>query len=149
MVARESGRFREPLRVTEGPERRWDDYDIKVRKAQRYGTYWTEGEMEYVILHPTLSFDEVARDIDRSPGAVRRVRYALRVVAGVIPESPKAPLRAGLRQRAERVLAKLGYDAWSDAERARYLSPGRGRESDKTRKAELLRRGLTGGRRRE
>jgi len=149
MPSTDKNRFLDPLPVTEGPERRWDDYDIKVDKPRQYGVRWSDHEIEYVALNPSLTFDQVGKDIDRSPGAVRRMRYVLRVVGCVILESPKAPLRRGLREQVERVLARLGYREWSEAERERYLSTGRGRESDGTRKAELLRRGLTGGRGRQ
>jgi len=139
-------RFLEPLRVVSGPERFWDGHDVKVLKPVKYGEPWSEEEFEYILLNPTLTFQDAGQDLGRTPGSVRRARYILRVVGGAISDSLKAPVRPGPRQVARRVLYRLGFDSWTPNERLRYLSTGRGLQTDKTRKAELLRRGLTGGR---
>lgn len=139
--------FRTSLRVTGGAERRWwnEDYDIKPNRAGKYGDKWTEDEIRQVILNPGLTFDELAKDLGRSPGSVNALRGVVRVVGGATANSggwvSETSHRAVL---VRKVLDDLGFESWTDEERARFLVRGRGRRSDHTQKAELDRRGLDG-----
>ncbi len=141
--------FRTSLRVSKGPERRWwtEEYDIKPAKAPRYSSKWSEDEIRYVILNPTLTFGEIGAELGRSPGAVNALRGYIRAVAGATSNAagwvPEDSHRARL---VRKVLQDLAFESWTDEERRRYLVRGRGRRSDKTQKAELTRRGREGQR---
>jgi hypothetical protein len=142
-------RYRTSLRITEGPGRRWwkEDYDIKPAKAARYGGKWSEQEVRYVILNPTLTFDEIGEELRRGPGPVNALRSIIRVVAGATSNAGGWVKENSHRaQLVRKVLDDLQFDSWTEEEVRRYIVRGRGRRSDKTQKAELIRRGREGQR---
>lgn len=142
-------KYRTSLRITEAPGRRWwtEDHDIKPAKAARYGGKWSEDEIRHVIVNPTLTFEEIAEELGRSPGAVNALRSYIRVVAGVTSNVGGWVDEDSHRARLVRkVLEDLQFASWTEEEVRRYIVRGRGSRSDKTQKAELIRRGREGQR---
>ena len=147
MSGKVSARAKTSLRVVDGPERRWEGYDVKPKLAPKYGHPWTEDEVRYVILNAALPNEDVAADLDRSPGSVNAIRGIIRAVAGATSNAGRWVNETSARaQLARKVLDDLHFQSWSPEERRRYLVRGGGRRSDGSQKALLLRRGLKGQR---
>jgi hypothetical protein len=139
--------FRTSLRIGGGAERRWwnEDFDVKPAKAEQYGGKWTEDEIRHVVLNPTLTFDDLAQDLGRSPGSINALRNVIRAVGGATANTGGWVSETSHRaQLVRKVLDDLGFSDWTDEDRRRYLVRGRGRRSDHTQRAELIRRGLDG-----
>ena len=71
----------EPLKVVENNRRRfWEQLaaEVQIEVAQRFRKKWTKAETVRVIsAHPDESYSDVAKEINRTPGAVRYRRMAM------------------------------------------------------------------------
>ena len=124
---------RTSLRVRDLPSRRgtYEDFTVKVELPQNFRAPWTEEYVEGVLLNPTATFAELAKQHGRTPASVNRVRCMIREV--VLDKSYEAD--DARRNLVTKVLTNLGYETWDEETKKRYAVRGSGRRTDYTTKA--------------
>ena len=136
MAQHESDQFGLP--IVDRPSQAWWREGARgtVKTPPKWRARWTKEELREVLIHPEEPFEALAERLERTPGSINRMRCILLEAAGVVADlrgfEPEGSKR---KQMAYAVLDEEGFATWSEEERQRFLSRGKGLRSDKTSRA--------------